>query len=61
MEKKRYIAPKADNEMMVLEDMISASVTNIAGDTGLGMGFGDPAASGDKSAASRGSFWDDTE
>ena len=61
MEKKKYIAPKAGNAMMLLEGLITASVTGTLGDANVGLGTGDPGASGSKSAASRGSFWDDSE
>lgn len=59
MKKKKYIAPEADYEIMLLESMMD--VNSVRGTAKVGMGFGDPGASGDQSAASRGSFWDDTE
>ena len=62
MEKKKYIAPKAGNAMMLLEGMITTSITNATGTANVGLGSGDPGAEqGAGSAASRGSFWDDSE
>ena len=62
MKKRTYIAPVAGYGMMLGGGLMVPSVTNTAGDAGIGLGSGDPGSGGGQSAASRqGSFWDDTE
>ena len=61
MSKKKYVPPIGYGVKMDTEELLKASIVSTDGNANVGLGFGDPGSSGEQSAASRGSFWDDTE
>lgn len=47
--KKTYIAPLMEVEVLLEDEMLATSITEIAGDSGLGRGDGDVPADADVS------------
>ena len=55
--KKTYIIPTTEISQGVVEEMIAASITNVDGDSGIGLGTGETPNEADVKESGD-SFWD---
>ena len=58
MVKKTYIIPATEVSFAEVEEIIAASITNVGGDSGIGMGTGETPNTADVKGVQDKSVWD---